>query len=229
MLFQKAGELGTMNAFQNRQGSRAFTVLELLVVVVVVFVITGLILPTYVRPRPGCSLRINCVNNLKQVGLAFRLWGDDNNDTYPMHFYTNQTGGLLFADATNGFRYFQAMSNELSTPKILVCPADTRIPATNFATDFSGAHLSYFVGLEAEIARPGAFLSGDRNITNGQKPINGMLEAQTNQNIGWTSELHNEAGNILMADGSVQQLTIHGLRACLTNTGLATNRLLLPP
>ena len=171
--------------------NQAFTVLELMVVVVVVFIIAGLILPTIVRPRHVPALRIHCVNNLKQVGLAFRLWSDDHNNTYPMSFLTNQSGGLLFADATNGFRYFQVMSNELSTPKILVCPADKRIAATNFTTDFSGGHLSYLVGLQADEARPAAFLSGDRNITNGQKPINGILELQTNQNIGWTSELHN--------------------------------------
>jgi hypothetical protein len=50
------------------------------------------------------AARIQCVNNLKQVGLAFRIWGGDNGDKYPTSFIV--------------------MSNELSTTKILVCPSD---------------------------------------------------------------------------------------------------------
>ena len=48
--------------------------------------------------------RIQCVNNLKQIGLAFRIWGGDNKDKYPTSLVV--------------------MSNELSTTKILVCPSD---------------------------------------------------------------------------------------------------------
>jgi type II secretory pathway pseudopilin PulG len=208
---------------------RAFTVLELLVVVVVVFVLALLLLPT----GSGCrakAVRINCVNNLKQVGLGFRLWAGDHNDLNPMQYFTNRAGAQLFADATNGFRYFQVMSNELSTPKILVCPAEKkRTAATNFAADFAGARISYFIGLEAnETTHPSAFLSGDRNITNGQGPINGVLEVTTNQNIGWTSEIHDHAGNLGVADGSVQQVTDMGLKSFAGQTGLATNRLLFP-
>ena len=109
----------------------AFTVVELLVAVVVIFLLVVIFLPATTGPRTKAA-RIYCVNNLKQVGLAFRLWAGDNNDLYPMQFLTNSAGAPLFADATNGFRYFQVMSNELSTPKILVCPADDkRTAATN--------------------------------------------------------------------------------------------------
>jgi prepilin-type N-terminal cleavage/methylation domain-containing protein len=208
---------------------RAFTVLELLVVVVVVLVLAGLLLPANTHPRIK-AVRINCVNNLKQVGLAFRLWGGDHNDLYPMQYFTNQTGALLFADAADGFRYFQVMSNELSTPKILICPADKkRTAATNFSGDFTGNRISYFVGLDAnETTHPSTFLSGDCNITNGLKPINGVLELTTNQNIGWTGEIHGHAGNLGVADGSVQQVTDNGLNSFAGHTGLATNRLLFP-
>jgi prepilin-type processing-associated H-X9-DG protein len=40
--------------------------------------------------------------------------------------------------------------------------------------------------------------------------------------------VHNKAGNILMADGSVQQVSIGGLHITVANTGLATNRLQMP-
>jgi prepilin-type processing-associated H-X9-DG protein len=211
---------------------KAFTLVELLAIVAVVFILVVLFLPGPLFPkRRGhvSDARIRCVLNLKQVGLAFAMWADDHNNLYPMRALTNANGGLLFADETNGFRYFQVMSNELSTPKILVCPADTRIAVTDFGADFNGASISYFLGLDADATRPTAFLSGDRNITNGQKPLKGMLEVRTNQNIGWTKEIHGEAGNVGLVDGSVQQCKTPQLNLFEKMNGLATNRLLLPP
>jgi len=213
---------------RKNQKTKAFTLLELLVVIAVIAIFIGLAFPSPHRNRKAAK-RIYCINNLKQVGLAYRIWRDDNPGTHEMRLFTNASGALLFAGATNCFRYFQVMSNELMTPKIVICPADLkRTPATNFTTDFNGAHVSYFVGLDVDVTRPNGFLSGDWNITNGQKPINGILEVQTNQNVGWTKDLHNGVGNVAMADGSVQALSLVGLNRWLTNTGLATNRLLLP-
>ncbi len=48
-------------------------------------------------------------------------------------------------------------------------------------------------------------VAGDRNLTNGFPPTNGMLYLTTNQNVGWTKELHKFEGNIALGDGSVQQ------------------------
>jgi hypothetical protein len=78
------------------------------------------------------ALSIACVNNLKQFGLAVRTWALDNNDSNPPNV--------------------QSMSNELSTPKILVCPADAnRQVATDWAS-FSMANCSYEFLAPAEVA-----------------------------------------------------------------------------
>jgi hypothetical protein len=208
-------------------GSRGFTVAELLVAVMVVFVLALVLLPPMVKNRR--HYQPHCLNNLKQVGLAFRLWSSDNGDMYPMRFFTNHTGGLLFADSTNLFRYFQVMSDELSTPKVLICPQDTkRQAATNFTTDLNNNRLSYFVGLDSDETGPQTFLAGDRNLTNGQPKTNGILYLRSNQNVGWTKELHNECGNVAMGDGSVQQLNNAQIAAALAKTGLVTNRFLFP-
>ena len=55
---------------------------------------------------------------------------------------------MEFNTGADTFRHFQVMSNELSTPKILVCPADTRVAAANFVR-LKNQNVSYFVGLEA--------------------------------------------------------------------------------
>lgn len=79
--------------------------------------------------------RIACVNNLKQLGLAARIWATDNGDVLPPDLLS--------------------MSNEIIAPKILVCPADTaRKPAASWA-EFSLANVSYeFLGPSASETEP---------------------------------------------------------------------------
>jgi len=132
---------------------------------------------------------------------------------------------------------FQVMSNELSTPKILVCPEDVdRIAATNFTTDFNNSKISYFVSLDADQTHPQTILSGDDNFeTNGIPIKSGLFELSTNNPISWTASRHVFAGNILYADGNVQQVSskvwqinTKGLQTVFLYAGLATNRLAIP-
>jgi Skp family chaperone for outer membrane proteins len=74
--------------------------------------------------------RINCISNLKQIGLAARLWAKDYNDVLPTDFLT--------------------MSNELNSPRILVCPGDTNRPLALNWSEFSPANISY------QLLSPGA-------------------------------------------------------------------------
>ncbi len=139
---------------------------------------------------------------------------------------------------------FQVMSNELNTPRILVCPADTkRTSATNFGADLNNAKTSYFVGINAtdfnsrNVSRPATAISRMAY------PIrHGILELTTNQVIGWTTEIHTRpaktifgmnfgkigVGNIGLADGSVEQDDGPRLNQALQNSGAATNRLAIP-
>ncbi len=207
--------------------NRAVSLPELvaiLAVVVLLFVI--FILPSGILKNK--APRIYCVNNLKQVASAFRVWGADHGGQYPMGVYTNAMGGQAFADSSNSFRYFQVMSNELSEPKIAWCPEDgKRRAAVNFTSDFSNHRLSYFVGLQAAESNPNMFLAGDRNITNGLPVKNGLLLLDTNRVAGWTRQIHHGAGNIAFTDGSVQQLTSSGLNTAMLHSGI-TNWLVFP-
>ena len=86
------------------------------------------------------ALSIRCVNNLKQFGLAARMWALDNNDVNPPDII--------------------CMSNELNTPKILVCPAETNRPAAVSWAAFTPANCSYeYLGALATFTEPTRVLS----------------------------------------------------------------------
>jgi prepilin-type processing-associated H-X9-DG protein len=219
-----------MKPHLSNQRTIALTLVEVLVVIVVLAVLTAMFLPANNHPNRGAS-RINCVSNLKQIGLAYRLWEGDNNDKYPMFVSVTNGGTMELIVIGNVAACFQVMSNELSTPKILYCPADKdRIVATNFTTDFKNSKISYFVGLDVtNEMNPRILLSGDDNFAIGSIPVkSGLLELPTNTPISWTAARHKFAGNIGFADGSVQEVTTEGFQNALRQTGVATNRLAIP-
>jgi type II secretory pathway pseudopilin PulG len=212
----------------NRNG--AFTLLELLLVILVLVILAMVFLPD---PWAGNSYRnakrINCVNNLKEIGLAFKVLEGDHGDKYPMEIYS--TNALAMNLITNGNSYvlWQTKSNELATPKILICPADTEhFAATNFSTGFSDANISYFFNLDAADAYPQIILSGDDNLEVNGKPVQpGILNLSTYNSVAWTKERHHNVGNIGLADGSVQEVSTPILISAISNAA-SPNRLVIP-
>jgi prepilin-type processing-associated H-X9-DG protein len=209
------------------------TLIEVLVVVFVIALIAAILLPALAPAKRRSG--INCTNNLKQIGLAFRIWEGDNGDKFPTQVSVTNGGTMeLFSSGSQfskfAFLNFAAMSNELGMAKFLHCPADTNhIAATNFTTGFSDANISYFFGLDVAPSKPQMFLSGDDNFTVGGVPVQpGILNLQTNSLVAWTNERHRGAGNIGLADGSVQATTSAGLSSVLVSSGVATNRLVIP-
>jgi len=182
-------------------------------------------------------LRLECLNNLRAVGSAFRVWADDHNGNFPMSLSQTNGGSSEFITGMNAYRHFQVMSNELATPKVLLCPGDWTPGSTHVAgkpapsadfTYFGNSNLSFFVGVDVRTTNGTMLLSGDRNITNGTAVKNGLLEVTTNMPAGWTVDPHDHMGNVLFADGSVQRMNSGYLRLVLPKTGLATNRLQMP-
>src|SRR5271154_3201932 len=219
----------------SNQRNHALTLVEVLVVIAVFAVLAAMFLPAIVSTGHSGRQRINCVNNLKEIGLAYRLWAGDNNDKYPMFVSVTNGGAMELIATGNVAACFQVMSNELSTPKILHCPENTEHIATNSFAVLTNSNISYFVGVDARETDPQAFLSGDDNFATDDIPVkSGLVQFTTNANVTWASGRHvlynahfwtpaNDKfwGNIGLADGSVQQLTTGGLQKSLQQTGLA--------
>lgn len=209
--------------------ARGLTLLEIFIILAVISVLAIMLIPSLHNAKIRAQ-RIQCVSFLKQIGLSYRVWEGDNKDLYPMHVPGTNGGTMDFITGPYAFRHYQVMSNELSTPVVLICPAESdrlRTTAVNF-NFINNSNISYFVGLDANETNPQLLLAGDRNITNGTPTKNGVLNVGTSNPAGWTAEMHNGVGNLALADGSVQQISIRGLRTSITNTSLATNRLQMP-
>ncbi|MCP5524397.1 MAG: type II secretion system protein [Verrucomicrobiales bacterium] len=211
--------------YENRHRCRGITLIETLVVMAILAMLAMVVLPQLARRYRRAS-PVSCVYELKQISIAFRLFATDHNDRFPQRLSTNEGGTLEFdADVV---AHFRVLSNELASPKLLVCPDDSMVPATNFTT-LTASNISYFIGMGADEMQPRMILAGDDNLTTNNVPVgSGWLVPRTNLIVGYGKDRHGSCGNVGMSDGSAQQLTSARLEDYLRQPPNLTNRLLLP-
>ncbi len=241
--------------------NQGFTQVELIVVIVIVLILmigavgAGMLLPALAKAKAKAQ-RIACVNNLKQVGIATRIYATDNQDRFPWQVPTIETGPdgkevktggtaeyLASSKYKETWKHWQALSNELSNPKVLRCPRDeNRNQVVSFSdSSFGGENgnlsFSYFIGKGADEAKPNNILSGDRNIMFDTYNNDNDYEGQhikfgkkftAKKSPLWTQSIHENQGDILLSDSSVQQASASRLDQYLIDSSDADNELMFP-
>src|SRR5215203_4901499 len=180
-----------MKPLRHRRQVVGFTLIELLVVIAIIGILAALLLPA-VNTTKVRAKRTTCVNHLRQIGLGFQLFAHDHDGKLPMEVPVRDGGteelinpiNQESADFTSAYRHLQTLSNELVTPKILLCARDTRLAAGDFLS-LKNTNVSYFVNVRAENGKSTSILAGDRNLTSdgsGQS----VLRLDANHYLRWT-------------------------------------------
>ena len=183
---------------QTNKASKGFTLIELLVVIAIIGILASMLLPALGKAKARAN-RIKCVSNLKQIGMAYKAYANDNENKFPWFAKSSGAAGI-----TNNVAVWQAVGGELGNAKILRSSCDGgRNDATSFAA-LGIANISYWYSPDADELKPSTLLSGTRNISGGAA---GGRAGGTNFAANIMSGLLVSQGQAALSDGSSAQYT----------------------
>jgi prepilin-type N-terminal cleavage/methylation domain-containing protein/prepilin-type processing-associated H-X9-DG protein len=121
-------------------GRNGFTLIELLVVIAIIAILAALLLPALASAKARAR-RIQCMNQMRQIGLGFPMFASDHSDMLPPAGWAGGTGQLSWDSWINKYIGGTASDANMSccgglfpdsgAPQVLACPAD-QFPKANW-------------------------------------------------------------------------------------------------
>ena len=193
----------------------AFTLVELLIVIAIIAVLAALLLPALARAKASAH-RIECLSNMRQLGLAAMLYAEDNQDTFPRSQHSAFAHGQL--------PWERSMAAELGSSStawtnlltgIYHCPTDERTTPWSY-----GLNVYFELGADDDyVGKPQTW----RRTTQVPHPSDAILFAENNSSadhlmpeywlsqndaVDLASRRHNERANYTFADGHSELLPL---------------------
>ncbi len=167
------------NQSDMRNRKSAFTLIELLVVIAIIAILAGLLLPALSKAKTKAQ-GVMCMNNTKQVMLAWQMYNGDNNDRIVQSYH----GG----DARNG---------------AIITRSPNAAPWVVGWLDWttSGDNTNILFLIDDKYAKLGKYLGKNKNVFKCPADI---YVSPDQKRVGWTARVRSISGNIGVGEGNAE-------------------------